>query len=246
MNSSKCFKVILLLLVLRAGCLYSKNYSEDNKEKYNMKSAQSMIRTSENLLKPVYCPLAKQIAADFNLSNKTGIGIDIGSGPGALIIELCKYSKLHWINADINPNFFSYFYDQAEKAGFVGRVSAIFADAEFLPFRDNYADIIISRGCYHFWADKEKAFAEIYRVLKPEAVAFIGRGFAENMPIEIAQKIRAKQGRKMKYSLEAKADELKKIMAAIDCKNYKIRISEIAVKAGINYGIWIEFHKPAK
>jgi len=246
MNISKRFIIIILLFIINAVGLSDGICFEPDDEKFTLESAQRMIKTSENLLKPVYAPLAKQIASDFDLSSKTGIGIDIGAGPGALIIELCKRSKLHWINADINPNFFPYFYTQAEKANFTGRVSAIFTDAQSLPFRDNYADIIVSRGCYRFWSDKEKGFAEIYRVLKPEAVAFIGRGFAENMPVEIAKKIRSKQGREMKYSLEAKADELRKIMASIGCENYKIRIPKVGIKSGINYGIWIEFHKPAK
>ena len=246
MDMSKRFIVIIFLFTTKAVTLFGDVCLAPDNQKYTINSAQSMIRTSENLLRPVYLPLAKQISSDYSLSNKTGIGIDLGGGPGSLIIELCKRSKLHWINADINPNFFPYFYEQVEKANLVGRVSAVFADAQFLPFRDNYADIIVSRGCYRFWVDKEKAFAEIYRVLKPGAIAFIGRGFAENMPVEIAKKIRAKQGKSMKYDLEAKTDELKKIMTAIGCKKYKIRISETGIKAGVNYGIWIEFYKSAK
>ena len=117
-------------------------------EKYTGEKALGMIRASRGALAPVYGPLAAQIVADFNLEEKTGIGIDLGSGPGTLIVELCKRTQLHWINADINPHFFPYFYKEAEKYGFGHRVSAIFADAQELPFRSSYADVIVSRGCF--------------------------------------------------------------------------------------------------
>ena len=113
-----------------------------------------------------------------HLVKTSGIGIDLGAGPGELTMELCARTDFHWINADINPHFFPYFIQEAEKRGLNGRVSAIFADAHNLPFRDNYADVIVSRGSFHFWENKEQAFSEIYRVLKPGGVAYIGRGFA--------------------------------------------------------------------
>ena len=61
---------------------------------------------SSTILQPVYGPLAEQIANDFDLEDMKGMGIDLGSGPGDLIIELCKRTKyLHWVNADINPGY---------------------------------------------------------------------------------------------------------------------------------------------
>ena len=148
---------------------------------------------------------------------------------------------MHWINADINPYFFPYFFSRVQKNGLAGRVSAIQADAQQLPFQDNYADMIVSRGSYHFWDDKTKAFAEIYRVLKPGGIAFVGRGFATDMPLAIARKVRKKQ-QSMNYKVEEKAKELHKIMEKLGVVGYKIRIPENT--AGINYGIWIEITKP--
>lgn len=145
--------------------------------KYSRQGADSMIQASRGTLSPVYGPLAEHIVSKFDLAEKRGIGIDLGSGPGTLIIELCKRTQLHWVNADINPNFFPYFYKQAEKRGVGNRVSAVFTDAHDLAFRDGYADIIVSRGSFPFWENKKQAFREIYRVLKPGGVAYIG--FAE-------------------------------------------------------------------
>jgi len=216
-------------------------------ETYTSEYAEKFTRTANTVLAPVYAPLAEQIASEHQLADKEGIGIDLGSGPGNLIIELCKRTqKMHWVNADINPFFFPIFFKAAEKAEVGHRVSAIFADAQAMPFRDNYADIVVSRGSFHFWEDKRKAFSEIYRVLKPGGVAFIGRGFSENLPVEVARKVREGQGKgggKPKYDVQKTADELREIMKALKIKEFSIRIPKPLGTGDVNYGIWIEFHK---
>jgi len=237
------YLLILVLLFCGAGCFDGEALSLRSDEKYTEQNALGMIRTSRKSLAPVYAPLAEQIVSGFDLGEKEGIGIDLGSGPGTLIIELCKRTRLHWINADINPNYFVNFYRQAEEHGVGHQVSAIFADAHNLPFHDNYANIIVSRGSYHFWEDKVRAFSEIYRVLKPGAVAYIGRGFSRNMPVETAKKIRAKQGKKMKYDVDKKANELYNIMSELGIKDYRIDIPKPPGSENVNYGIWIEFRK---
>lgn len=204
------------------------------------------MRISRGMLAPVYGPLAEQVVADFNLAEKTGIGIDLGSGPGTLIIELCKRTQMHWINADIDPHFFPYFYRQADQRGFGHRVSAIMADVHSLPFRDDYADFMISRGSFGFWQDKKQAFSKIYRVLKPGAVAYIGRGFSRNLPVETARRIRAQQGERIKYDVEKTANELREIMNSLGIKQYRIYQPKPPGSEGVNYGIWIEFHKPSR
>jgi len=253
MRLSLRFGVVALTILFCGACSFSRPSAFLRKqeggqlhsgEKYTREKALGMIKASRAALAPVYGPLAVQIVEAFNLEEKTGIGIDLGSGPGTLIIELCKRTQLHWINADINPHFFPYFYEQAEKNGFGHQVSAIFADAHFLPFRDNYADFIVSRGSFHFWQDKVQAFSEIYRVLKPGAMAYIGRGFSENLPVETASQIRAKQGRKMKYDVEKTSAELCRIMDELGIKNYRIHRPRPPGSEKVNYGIWLEFHKP--
>ena len=234
----------LVLLLCCGGCTTVKHAPSPPGEKYTEQKALGMIRASRGTLAPVYAPLAEQIVTDLNLRDKEGIGIDLGSGPGTLILELCEHTRLHWINADINPHFFPHFYKQAQQRGFGHRVSTLFADACALPFRDNYADIIVSRGSFPFWRDKTRAFSEIYRVLKPGAIAYIGRGFSENLPVETAKKIRGKQGGKMKYDPDKAADELRKIMKTVRIKEWKIHRPNPPGSDNINYGIWIEFHKP--
>ena len=244
LSSIATVTAVALALFFCAAChLSSKPSPAPSNEKYTRQNALGMIKASRGALAPVYAPLAEQIVADFNLDKKTGIGIDLGSGPGTLIVELCKRTRLHWINADINPHFFPYFYRLAEKYGFGHRVSAISTDAHALAFRDNYADIIVSRGSFHLWEDKVKAFGEIYRVLKPGAVAYIGRGFSRNLPVETAKKIRANRRGKLKYDVEKTADELSDIMNFLGIEEYRIHIPKPPASEKVNYGVWVEFHK---
>lgn len=245
MKLSQRFCLAALTLLFCGACSFGpKPLPVSSDRKYTEQDALGMIRASRGTLAPVYAPLAEQIVADFNLAEKTGIGIDLGSGPGTLIVELCKRTRLHWINADINPHFFPHFYKQAEECGLGHQVSAIFADAHFLPFRDDYADIIVSRGSFHFWKDKVQAFSEIYRVLKPGAVAYIGRGFSENLPVETAKQIRTKRRGKMKYDVEKTADALNNIMNELEIKDYHIHRPQPPGSDEVNYGVWVEFRKP--
>lgn len=201
--------------------------------------------TISQTLAPVYAPLAEQIVNDYELREKRGLAIDLGSGPGDLIIELCKRTRwLRWVNADINPSVFPGFLERARAAGFGERVEAVEADAHALPFGEAYADIVVSRGSYPFWNDKVKAFGEIYRVLKPGGLAFIGRGFSENLPLNVAREIRERQrqsGKVPAYDVEQAAAELAEIMRALEIKDYRIRIPR---RGDVNYGVWVEFRKP--
>ena len=245
MGLSRCFNLpALALLLCVAGCFNGKHSPSLSGEEGAGRDARGIVGASRGVLAPVYAPLAEQIVSDFDLSEKEGIGIDLGSGPGTLIVELCEHTRLHWINADIDPNVFARFYRLAEQRGFGSRVSAMFADAHALPFHDDYADIIVSRGSFHFWDDKVRAFGEIYRVLKPGAPAFIGRGFSANLPVETARAIRAKQSDKMKYDVDKAADELYDVMNALRIREFKIHRPQPPGSEGVNYGVWVEFRKP--
>lgn len=183
------------------------------------------------------------------MANQTWRKIDQPRGPGNLIIELCRRTRqMHWINADLNPRSFPDFIQRAREAGFEGRVSAIYADAAALPFRDNYAEIIVSRGSFQLWGNLRDAFREVCRVLKPGGVAFIGRGFPETLPVEIARQIRSRQRENEnfpKYDRAATAREMESAMESLKIKDYKIRLPRPPGAKDINYGIWLEFRKAA-
>ena len=206
--------------------------------------AERMIRAAEGTLAPVYAPLAQEIVEKLGLAGKEGVGIDLGSGPGTLILELCKRTNLHWINADINAYFFPYFVGRAQVAGYAGRVSAIRADACSLPFRDDFVEVVVSRGSLQFWPDLRKGLSEIYRVLKPGGGAYIGRGLPERLPVEVAGRMRSEQGKDMKYDPDKTEQQLRELVQTLGIKDYRIHRPRVGNPEGINYGVWLEFHKP--
>lgn len=52
--------------------------------------------------------------------------------------------------------------------------TAVYGDAEQMPFEDNNFDVVYSFGVLHHTPDTEKSIAEVRRVLKPGGVAIIG------------------------------------------------------------------------
>jgi len=160
-----------------------------------------------------------------------------------LILELCRRTKLHWIDADLNPYFFPYFFQKAEAAGLGGRVSALQADACALPFHDNYAAVIVSRGSFQFWSDLRQGIAEIRRVLQPGGVAYLGRGLPERMSLDVAKKLRESRGEGPKYDPNQTEQQLRAIMKSLHIENYRIHRPHLNNAEGVNYGLWLEFHK---
>ena len=69
-------------------------------------AAERMERAANTSLAPVYAPLAEQIVLDYGLRQRRGVGIDIGGGPGHLVVELSRRTPhLQWINADYNLHY---------------------------------------------------------------------------------------------------------------------------------------------
>jgi len=91
-------------------CIAEGGYLAAASVDHTREDALEFLHIANTVLAPVYGPLAEQIVAEYDLVTKQGIGIDVGSGPGHLIIELCKRTRhMEWVNADINPHFFPFF-----------------------------------------------------------------------------------------------------------------------------------------
>lgn len=95
--------------------------------------------------------------------------LDIGSGSGTdTLIASRLVGKTGKIWAlDITPEMLSRLRATLEENG-IGNVETIEADAEDIPLPDNSVDVVTSNGALNLVPDKRKAFAEIFRVLKPE------------------------------------------------------------------------------
>jgi ubiquinone/menaquinone biosynthesis C-methylase UbiE len=105
---------------------------------------------------------------------RQGICIDVGCGSGLLDVELAKRSQLTILGLDVDPDVEPLFDARMRRAGLQDRVSFVLGGAQALPFPDDYADVIVSRGTLVFIPDLGKCLREVDRVLKPTGVAFLG------------------------------------------------------------------------
>jgi len=105
---------------------------------------------------------------------RDGICIDVGCGTGHLDVELAKRSNFKIIGLDIDPDMKPLFEKKIGEAGLQDRLSFVVGDAQEMPFPDDYADVIVSRGTLTFIPDIGKCLRDVDRVLKPGGVAFLG------------------------------------------------------------------------
>ena len=139
-----------------------------------LKQKVPFYRRMTGIFAPIYEPLARQMVLDYHLDR--GIAIEVGGGAGSFSIELAKKTHMTVYNLDINPWAVRLCAFLVDRAGLTGRVIAVEGDAQNMPFKDNFADFIFSRGSIPFWPNQVQGLRECYRVLKPGGVAYIGHG----------------------------------------------------------------------
>ena len=199
------------------------------------------------LFKNVYRLLARQIYGDFGINE--GVCIDVGSGPCGLSIELAKITDLQFFALDIDPAVFPIARRKLNEARLMHRFSLVTGDAQNMPFKDGLADLIISRGSFLFWDDQVAGFREVYRVLKPGGIAFVGGGMGRFLPQEDLKRI-GSELKRLRYgprywgitapSLSEMKDILRK--AGVPAAQYRI-IDESDPDSGCTCEMWIEIRK---
>ncbi len=147
-------------------------YKDDKKD---LEVAISMSEISKTVFAPIYPVIANQIKGKFNIID--GNCIDIGSGPADLSISLARITNLQISAMDASKYSFEIAKNNIEIKGLEDRIFTVKGHVEKMPFEDNFADLIISRGSIFFWDDLTEAFNEILRVLKPGGKTYIGGGF---------------------------------------------------------------------
>ena len=93
--------------------------------------------------------------------------LEIGAGTGFFIINLAQAGLVHEPFAtDISPGMVDVCLRNAQNVG-ITNMKARTADAEALPFEDDFFDLVVGHAVIHHLPDVEAAFKEALRVLKP-------------------------------------------------------------------------------
>ena len=144
-------------------------------EKFNKKTGTDFDKISKTVFAPIYPVIVDQLVERCEISR--GVCIDIGSGTGQLGMALAKAYDFKVYGLDFSEEINTIALENIKSEGLGGRMLPTYGSVDKIPFDDNFADIIISRGSLFFWNDIDKAFKEIYRVLKPGGKTYIGGGF---------------------------------------------------------------------
>lgn len=121
----------------------------------------------ESLVKEGYPSVGSQFLR--LIKGKRFLNIGCGGGYEGLLFSGfgAKY-----VGVDFSQSAARYTKSLIETAGL--EASTFQAEAEALPFQENHFEVIYSSGVLHHTPNIEKAFGEVFRVLKPGGTAMIG------------------------------------------------------------------------
>jgi ubiquinone/menaquinone biosynthesis C-methylase UbiE len=109
----------------------------------------------------LYIDFAKEISQEFIPDDADLKILDVGAGPGFLMVEIARQRpKVKIYGIDLTKKWSKYFPQNKRELDFC------LADINFLPFPESCVDLIISTGVLHGLRDPEGALNECYRVLK--------------------------------------------------------------------------------
>ena len=191
-------------------------------------------KVKENFM-PAIISTVKQITEDYGVLE--GVGVDVGCGTAVFAIELCRHSKLKMYALEKEKAIYEVARMNIEKERLTNKIISVLGDANDLPFDNDFADFIISRGSYHCWEDKVQVFKEIYRVLKKEGIGFVGGGFGRYVTEEELNRMKSLRNRSLKENAKAynSPDVLKEVIYKANISNFRIIYDRA--------GLWAEIRK---
>lgn len=166
---------LLLTIAMAAG-------ADDTAYKQDLIARFPFYNVATQVFAPVYPALARQLVQDYGLQD--GVCVDVGGAEGSLALALARITKATVYVVDISPVAVRLCNLLADEAQLTGRVRALEGDAQNLPLRDNFADLVVSRNSLFEWPDKLAGIKEAYRILKPGGVAYLGGGFSRLLSAE--------------------------------------------------------------
>lgn len=211
-----------------------KNVPADYTEMDLLKAKRFDKMVKENFMLAISSTV-KQIIEDYSILE--GVCVDIGCGTAVFAIELSKHSRLRIFALEKEKSIYEVALMNIEKEQLTDKIIPVLGDAHDLPFDNDFADFVISRGSYHCWEDKVRTFKEIYRVLKEGGIAFVGGGFGRYVTEKELNRMKSLRDHSLKENTKAYSSPeiLKKVIHQANISNFRI----LPDKAGF----WAEIRK---
>lgn len=151
---------------------------------YNAVSKTAMFQAAYDL-----------VAEDLIACCAGGRVLDIGTGPGFLLVKLSRLRpELRITGLDISPAMVSVAKRNIEATGLSAVIDIWEGSAGHLPFADETFDTAVSTASFHHWKDPVADLNEIYRVLKRGGRALI-YDLATDMPKTALEEVEQKFGK---------------------------------------------------
>lgn len=130
--------------------------------------------------------LTSELIAALGVSQGSTV-VDVASGPGTSAIQLTNETGCDVIGVDLSPANVAAATAAAQCAAFGGTIRFVYGDAEALPLDDASADGGLCECALCTFPDKERAAAELARVLRPGATLALSDMTAdlERLPEEL-------------------------------------------------------------
>ena len=133
--------------------------------KYRTKFSFSKSASTYNNIAELQFKIADILVSMLDKSKCNLKILDVGTGTGYLIDKLqCTFPNAKIYAADIAFGMVK--ISSAKKR--INRASFVQADAEFLPYKNDMFDILISNSVYQWMENYSRGISELYRVIKPE------------------------------------------------------------------------------
>lgn len=155
-------------------------------------NVNSFDQLAREVFAPVYPVIASQIVQRTAITD--GICLDMGCGGGYLGLALARITNLYVRFLDRSPEMLDIVRGNLAANGLENRGEVLEGNAEAIPLPDQSVNLVVSRGSLFFW-ERVPAFREMYRVLAPGGMGYVGGGFGTpELKARISQRMEARPG----------------------------------------------------
>ncbi|MDI6602621.1 MAG: methyltransferase domain-containing protein [Patescibacteria group bacterium] len=127
--------------------------------------------------------------------------LDYGCGNGIHSIPLAKMGAKKVIGIDLSEKSLEIARERAEREELEEKVEFISMDCEKMDFQDNSFDIVFDGGTFSS-LDLQKAYPELFRILKPEGLLIGIETFGHNPVTNLKRRVNRLVGKRTSWATE--------------------------------------------